>query len=351
MSGAAQPNSGAARRSLPSWITLIALYALAGLQVALVLYFWSSFETLVDWVRWVLCGVGGGLAVVEIFALVVASEAAGRGELSKAFAYRTVFVALALLNVAAEIGAVATLTAGDQAQRAGAAQAYAEAVATKSAADSEIVRLRNILDADRLNRPSAALRAEMEAAQRIRDGYTTQGRTAPWRVLENAARLESAYATALEVDRQLAVRATAQAGIDRAGGAAPHTVHPQFETLAMVARSAGIATNADQVRAWLAFGLAAVMKLVLAVGFWTVTPTRRRERAPAGDSQLACGEPHLAPLPVLLAPPTEAAPRNGVVTMPQPAARPRKARRTRPVETSGLHDVLDDIDGTGRPAA
>ena len=155
MSGAAQPNSGAARRSLPSWITLIALYALAGLQVALVLYFWSSFETLVDWVRWVLCGVGGGLAVVEIFALVVASEAAGRGELSKAFAYRTVFVALALLNVAAGIGAVATLTAGDQAQRAGAAQAYAEAVATKSAADSEIVRLRNILDADRLNRPSA----------------------------------------------------------------------------------------------------------------------------------------------------------------------------------------------------
>ena len=97
-------------------LTVIPVIALAGANVALAVGFWASFNGANPIVFQI---IGIGMVFIEMTALVAAADADARGELSKAWIARTLFLLVAGLNVAADFGAIVTLSSGIPETRAG----------------------------------------------------------------------------------------------------------------------------------------------------------------------------------------------------------------------------------------
>lgn len=301
-----------------------AVLGLAVLQIILTWDFWGTFGAGSDALTLVFQGIGALLAVIEALALVVAGQAAERGEFNRANVARVLFIPLFAINLAGDIGAIATFSAAEESRRDQHAAAFDENARIAAEAGSEVGRLRAVLEADGLNLPSSALRPQAEnAASRVARWEAT-GAVVPRTVRTEAARLESALATAIEMEAKVAARDQALAA-NAAIGARPREAHPQFEALATLLQGVGVGVSPESVRVWLAAGVGLAVKLWLAFGPWAasarVTVSAHVTEAPA------------SPEPVFK-------PDGGGGEAPPDPNRPVSGHEPRP---AAVHDVLDEI--------
>lgn len=327
------------RRSAPAMIFLCVLYLLAITQVAIGFIFWSSFGGSGQFERSIWAILGCGLAIAEIFALVIASEAGARGEAVKAWVIRGLFIFLAVVNLTADLAAIANMTSHDEAARAQAVAVRESLTSRRAELNEERLRLKAQLQADNLDLPADAIAAQLEAAIIRRDRYAVP----PSRIVRQAAALESAHTTALRIVELERERDRIDESLTAAPPVAAH--HPQFDALRRIASWGGLNLTIDQIRTGLALLLTLLLKATLAFGFWAATP--RRIQGGAGE-----GAPSPKPLPEIV---PEAAPAPPVTKAPPelpspilPPARPnRKRRSVRP--SRAISDIIKAIDE--RPGA
>lgn len=255
---------------IPNALMIAFLVMLTGVQLALVFEFWSSFDAGGGFFEFIIIGLGLGLALVELVALIVCSDAASRGDHSKANLYRFVFVMLFLLNLVGDIGAIVTYTSRDGEHRAIATVQYDDATKRVEERDERILSLRRTLTAQNLDGAASGLRAQ---ADTMRDRIDEEGispQTRSWRQ-NQWAKLEGAAKTAEAIEKLETERDSAQALISETG-ARPTMFHPQFEALAKILGWFGASTSPDEVRIGIALALAVVLRFALAFGFWVATP-------------------------------------------------------------------------------
>jgi hypothetical protein len=305
------------RRTAPGWIVTSVLTALTAAQVVIAYLFWTSFgaTSLVE--RALFPVVGCGLAIVEVFALVLASEATARGEGAKAWALRALFLALCLINLTADVAAVANLTGHDEQVRSLAVTELEALDARRVEVEAERGRLKAALQTDRLDLPPAAIAAQRDAAKGRRDRYIAERLTPPDRLVRETAHLESAYLTATRVQEL----EEEWGRIDQALLARPPVAahHPQFETLSRLSSWTGVALTPETIRTALAFALALILKLTLAFGMWGATPRKTLDESTKPAEE---GPPPDAPLP---------------------PARPKRARPARPLPSPANGDIVDAL--------
>ena len=263
-----------------------AVLSLALLQIILTWDFWSTFGAGSHALTLVFQGIGALLAISEALALVVAGQAADRGEGKRAIVARLLFVPLFAINLAGDIGAIATFSAAAETRRDQQTSGFDanERIATE--AGREATRLRALLEAEDLNMPASALRPQADAAASRVSRWEATGAVVPRAVRVEAARLQSVLATATEMERQLVVRERALAA-NAAVGARPKEAHPQFEALATMLRGVGIGATPEGVRIWLAAGVGFAVKLWLAFGLWAASARATQSLAvlPIDDPQ------------------------------------------------------------------
>jgi len=247
-----------------------AVLGLAVLQIILTWDFWGTFGAGSDALTLVFQGIGALLAVIEALALVVAGQAAERGEIHRATVARVLFIPLFAINLAGDIGAIATFSAAEESRRDQHAASFDENARIAAEAAREVERLRAMLDADGLNMPASALSPRAEDAASRLARWEATGAVMPRAVRAEAARLQSALATATEMEAEIARRDRALAA-NAAVGARPSEAHPQFEALATLLHGVGIGATPDSVRVWLAAGVGLAVKLWLAFGLWAAS--------------------------------------------------------------------------------
>ncbi len=257
-------------RSFASWVVLLTLLVLAVLQIILQLAFWGGIANGDVSRAWLFQGIGAGLTLMEIFALVVASELASKGDTLRANWLRALFVVLAAVNLTADLSALSQFTGAEEGRRLEAARAYSDASEAAQEAEAEIVRLQGELGAMSMNRPTRALEAERAALALRADRYLQSGQAVPIRYVDQLAGYDSAIIIAGAIEAASHRRALAQAALS--GQAAPESTTSPFAALARLAAFVGVQTDAEDIIAALAFAVALVVKLSLTVGFWCVTP-------------------------------------------------------------------------------
>lgn len=302
-----------------------AVVGLAVLQIILTWDFWGTFGAGSNALTLVFQGIGALLAVIEALALVVAGQAADRGEHTRANVARALFIPLFAINLAGDIGAIATFSAAEETRRDQQTAAFDANARIAAEAGREVERLRAALDATGLNLPSSALRPQAENAASRLARWEATGAVVPRAVRTEAARLESALATAIEMEAKVAARDQALAA-NAAIGARPREAHPQFEALATLLHGLGIGATPDSVRVWLAAGVGLAVKLWLAFGLWAASA-----RAVASAQVMAVPPPSSEPEFNPDGDGGEAAPQP---TRTAPGREPRAA---------AVHDVLDEI--------
>lgn len=291
--------------------------ALAIVQIILTWDFWGTLGAGDAVLTAVFQCLGALLAIIEALALVVAGFAADRGESRRALIARLLFVPLFLINLAGDLGAIASFSAAAVTERGRDAAAYDANVRIALEAAVEIERLRTELEAERLLLPVEALRTRAEAARARVERYEAAGAVVPRVIRERATTLESAVATASEMERLIAERERALAA-NAEVGQRPSETHPQFEAIATLLRDAGVNAAPESVRIWLAAGLGLALKLWLAVGLWVAASGRRARDEPVGADA--------APAPA--------------VAQEAPSLQPLEEPRTR---SSAILDVLDEL--------
>lgn len=302
--------------SILTRLTNIPLFVLAGVNIWMVVGFWSQ--------------LGGGdplpyqifgacLAAVEVTFLVVSADAQSRGEIAKARIWRIVFAIVLCLNLVADFGAIVTKTKADQRERAQYVAAYDAAVRTELESNREIERLERVIAADDLALPTAAIEARLQGVRERRQRYEVQGLRAPRALVIEMTTVEQALAVSRSLDRARADRDEARKSLERFG-TRPESSNAQIEGLVELAGAVGLRLDPETVRVVLAAALALVGKLVLVFGFWAVTP-----RALAGPS----------------APPVEAPQRPTVVT--PSAGAPSRTRRSKGGDRS-LDTAIDQLE-------
>ncbi|KAF0183375.1 MAG: hypothetical protein FD160_994 [Caulobacteraceae bacterium] len=299
-----------------------AVVGLAILQIILTWDFWGTFGAGSGALTLVFQGIGALLAVIEALALVVAGQAADRGEFNRANVARALFIPLFVINLAGDIGAIATFSAAEETRRDQQAAGFDANTRIAAEAGREAERLRAILEADGFNLPSSALRPQAENATGRLARWEATGTLVPRTVRAEAARLESALATATEMEAKVEARDQALAA-NAAIGARPREAHPQFEALSTLLQGVGVQATSDSVRVWLAAGVGLAVKLWLAFGLWAAS---------------ARALPPLKPEPATAEPP---APPDAVAEPLRPESAPSKALTHPPV----IQDVLDEIWG------
>jgi len=245
-----------------------ALVMLTAVNIGMVLSFWGSLggdkALLYQF-------MGGGLAVIEITALVVIAEANARGENEKARAWWVVFPLVLVLGLAGDFGALLERGARDGEGRSHAVARYDAALIDDREASAEILRLGAQLDALGARRPVAALKAERDDAVARRDRHVAAGLIVPRSVAVRAVTSESALATAEALAKAEMKREAARVVL-RQAGRRPDAEHPQFAGMATLLGVTGFQVSAEAVRVLLAAYAALVLKIVLVVGFWVLTP-------------------------------------------------------------------------------
>lgn len=320
-------------RSLPRIALTLAIVVLAILQIALTWEFWGSFGDGHDGQRFVFQGLGAMLAIVEALALLVAADNLARGAPIKAMVAALVFMPTFAVNLGSDISAIAAYSARDTAARSQSIAAYDRNETIVREADERLSQMRRILEEQNLNQPAAALAPQVEALR----GRIERREAAGLRISEssrqNLARLESALATAAEIERLAAERDAARSALAEAG-ARPHESHAQFETIATVLQGFGVAATPDDVRVWIAFAVGVVIKLWLAFGLWFAS-AGEAPREDVAEQQQA--------LPVEEGAQAGQGEEQGTTpapTAPPPARAPSKSRETL--------ELLDELGGVGR---
>ncbi|MGE0531944.1 MAG: hypothetical protein AB7G40_05475 [Hyphomonadaceae bacterium] len=335
---------------LPRVLTLIALVFLIVTQVCLEVHFWMSFASPDQFGQRLVVMIGAGLAFLEVFMLALAHDAARRGFTILAWLWRTVFVAVLLVNLPATFGAVTAVTGADHGLRRQSATVYRQHETAIARIDVDIRRLEASFDDPELNRPNAALAQLLDERLRRRAALEAEGTDVPQQLATRIARLQSALATAEMLERLAAERDRSLRYL--AEHAPPAADHPQTSGIITVLASVGIEASGEQVRAGLAFTMVAVLKVVLNLGFLIATATRdpvsrtatfpwlkapaavlqhiRRNKALSDDLQ----EP---------TPPSELQP----PLPPEPAAPPPRKRRQTPRKRRFDEDLEDDLDALG----
>lgn len=254
--------------SILTRLTNIPLFVLAGVNIWMVVGFWSQ--------------LGGGdplpyqifgacLAAVEVTFLVVSADAQSRGEIAKARIWRVVFAIVLCLNLVADFGAIVTKTKADQQERAEQVAAYDSAARAETEATQEIERLERALAAADLALPTAAIDARLQGVRERRQRYEAQGLRVPRALVIETANVGQALAVARSLDRARAEQQEARALL-QGFGTRPESSNAQIEGLVELAEAAGVQLDPETVRVLLAAALALVGKLVLVFGFWAVTP-------------------------------------------------------------------------------
>lgn len=253
---------------LSNAIMLIALLVLAGVQIALVIEFWSSFAGESPFFKAVFVGLGLGFAGVELVALVVCANAARDGAWARANFLRLIFVALFAANLISDVGAIYAFTTTDADARSAAQIAGDDARRDIVDITERRAALRETLGEKKLDMPVRALEIQRNAAVIARDSGGAGERTQSWRI-QRAAALDAALETARELealDKRLAdARATA--------ASSPHSGdHPQLQALATILSWFNVSVTTDTLRVALALAMAVVLRCVLAFGFWAAAP-------------------------------------------------------------------------------
>ncbi len=302
-----------------------AILALAALQIVLTWDFWGTFGGDSQALTLVFQGIGASLALIEALALLVAGHAAERGEKTRATAARLLFVPLFLVNLAGDIGAIAAFSAAEETRRGQLTAAYDQNARVAMETGREIERLEAELDGQGLNLPATALRPPLDLLAARIERLERAGVTVPRNLRAEHARLESALATATEMESAKLRRDQALADNARIGER-PADAHPQFEALAALARDLGIPATPESVRVWLAAGVGLVVKLWLAFGLWAASVRAAGEQTwkPVEGKGSQPNQPQLE----------EAVPE-------QPAATPAAPR----ARAGGRHALLDEIWG------
>lgn len=270
--------------------------ALAVVQIILTWDFWGTVGAGDHVLTIVFQCLGALLAIIEALALVVAGYAAERGERNRAFVARLLFVPLFLVNLAGDLGAIASFSASAVVERGRAAALYDENERIAREAEAEIARLRADLEARGLLSPVDALRAQAQSARDRVGRYEAAGAVAPRSVRDRATVLESALATASEMERLSAARERALHA-NAVVGNRPSETLPQFEAIATLLQQSGIAATPEGVRIWLAAGLGLALKLWLSIGLWVSASSVRPSGEPPGEGDDRPGEPSKAPEP------------------------------------------------------
>ena len=275
---------------------VLTVLALAIVQIILTWDFWGTVGAGDDVLTIVFQCLGALLAIIEALALVVAGYAAERGERNRAFIARLLFVPLFLVNLAGDLGAIAGFSASAVVERGRAAALYDENERIAREAEAEIARLRADLEARGLLLPVDALRAQAQSARDRVGRYEAAGTVAPRSVRERATAIESALATASEMERLSAARERALHANAEVGHRPSETL-PQFEAIATLLQQSGIAATPEGVRIWLAAGLGLALKLWLSIGLWVSASSVRPSGEPPGEGDDPPGEPSRAPEP------------------------------------------------------
>jgi hypothetical protein len=265
--------------SLWSRLTIIPVVVLAIVNISLVMGFWHSFGG-DNPVAFQALGVA--LVLIEMTALVVASDAEANGAPTRATIWRVIFGLVVVVNLFADFGAVVTRTAEDAAHRAQQRATYDTAADQEREAAAEIGRLQQLLPEGERDKPLLALQAELRAVVARVDSYAREGRVPPGRITDRLASAQSLVATRQAIDVQERLRSSARETIRRFG-ARPEAEHPQFVAFATLLRSLGVVVDASMVRVWLAVPIAIIMKLVIVFGFWVLTPRSRAARTEPED--------------------------------------------------------------------
>jgi hypothetical protein len=253
---------------LSNAVMLLALLVLAGVQVALVIEFWSSFAGESPFFKAVFVGLGLGFAGVELVALVVCANAARAGAWVRANVFRLIFLALFAANLVSDVGAIYAFTTTDADARSAAQIAGDDARRDIADITERRAALRATLAERKLDMPVRALEIQRNAAIAARNAGGAGERTQSWRV-QRAAALDAALETAREIetlDKRIAtMRATA--------AASPHSGdHPQLQALATILSWCNLTVTTDTLRVALALAMAVVLRCVLAFGFWAAAP-------------------------------------------------------------------------------
>lgn len=272
---------------LPRISTLLALALLIVTQMRLEVHFWTSFDSADQTGRRLVVMIAAGFALVEVFMLALAHDAARRGLVVIAWLWRVVFVAVLLVNLPSTFGAVAAVTGADHALRRQSALIYRQHEQEVRRLEGDIARLEASIGDAELNRPSAALASLLDERRQRRAAMEEAGATPPPTLLNRIARLESALATVQEIDRLREERERSLRYVTE--HAPPDAEHPQTRAIIIVLAAAGIAATGDQVRAGLALALVTVLKLVLNLGFLVATamPQKASASVPIPNSTFA----------------------------------------------------------------
>jgi len=338
----------------PVWATRAVLVLLVPIQCAFAWNFWRSYAPTGEW-SLVLPLVGVGLAILEVFALVVAGVARTRGDKAAAATWRFVWVVLFVINLTTEIGAFSNVIHADDERRSEYARHTAEMVEREGQLDAEIAALTAELETRHADKPVAALQIDLRAARAVAASFATPR----IRDVRDIGRLESAIVTAeTRAARQAERDRLASQIAQRSDTASVHS--PQLVTLARLLNAAGFrAVRPEDVEAFLPLGLALVLKLVLTFGFWVTTPTRKSEGggegAPASPPTIDATPPNLTAGAPLQAAPVEPLPpapdASSAKPQPKPGAsgkpkrnRPSKrlAEPPKPVDLEPLDFVFDE---------
>lgn len=330
---------------VPNMFMIGFLVMLTVVQLVLVFEFWSSFDSGGGIFKMIFVGLGVGLALVELVALIVCENAVARGAHVAANIYRCVFVMLFCLNLLGDIGAIVTYTAKDGEQRAADQVRYDGNTTRLTELNTRIAALHKSLAVQEYDIPATSLhtKANTEKERLDEEGISTQTRS--WRQ-NRWAQLESAAKTAEQVEALEAEREGLRGEVSEVG-ARPSMFHPQFEAIAMICKWMGIETTPDEVRVALALALAIVLRFALAFGYWVATPAVARTTGGSGggggartdDPSTDAEWPWPEPQPQSV---QNGAVHSDVVLEIKPAPYPRS-----PVSMpigEGVLDILDDVD-------
>lgn len=273
---------------------VLTVLALAVVQIILTWDFWGTVGAGDHVLTIVFQCLGALLAIIEALALVVAGYAAERGERNRAFIARLLFVPLFLVNLAGDLGAIASFSASAVVERGRAAALYDENARIAREAEVDIARLRADLDARGLLLPVTALRAQAQSARDRVGRFEAAGTVAPRSVRDRATTLESALATASEMERLSAARERALHA-NAVVGNRPSETLPQFEAIATLLQQSGIAATPEAVRIWLAAGLGLALKLWLSIGLWVSASSVRPTEELPGEGDDPPGKPTKPP--------------------------------------------------------
>lgn len=271
------------RWPLPNLFMATVLVVLAAVQLGLVYEFWGSFASGDPYFTFVFQACGICLALIEMVCLIVASNAANSGKVWAAGLFRGVFVGLFLLNLACDIGAVATFTRKDADARAHTVAVYSDAETRATETNERILSLHASLAKDDIDVSPAAIQAQLDAASLAVEQSGISGNTLNWRQ-QRVAKLQAALVTANEIASLETARAGARAETLTFQGQ-PSVAHPQIAILSVLAGWAGITVDPETMRTILAVALAVVLRGVLALGFWLASPAPGGAREFDGGSQ------------------------------------------------------------------